>query len=240
MPILYSAIARGSTILCSHQSTIGNFEEVMVNILPNIPLSQDARTSYTGSNGMTFHVMIESGLIYLCATESDDGKRQPYGFLNEIKHQFMSGSLAHRAQFAIEGELNRDFQPVLVSQMERFSEPGGGDQISSLQSQVEEVKGVMTQNIERVLERGQRLEDLMDKTTDLEANAQTFKKTSHRVQRKMWWKNTRWTIIMILVSILVVAIIIIIILFATGVLPPKSSGGNQPISTTPKSTTPSG
>jgi Synaptobrevin len=53
---------------------------------------------------------------------------------------------------------------------ERFSEPGGGDQISALQSQVEEVRGVMTQNIERVLERGQRLEELMDKTNDLEAN----------------------------------------------------------------------
>jgi len=55
---------------------------------------------------------------------------------------------------------------------ERFSEEGGSgnDQITTLQSQVEEVKGVMTQNIERVLERGQRLEELMDKTTDLEAN----------------------------------------------------------------------
>jgi len=55
---------------------------------------------------------------------------------------------------------------------ERFSQEGGGgnDQITTLQSQVEEVKGVMTQNIERVLERGQRLEELMDKTTDLEAN----------------------------------------------------------------------
>jgi len=55
---------------------------------------------------------------------------------------------------------------------ERFSQEGAGgnDQITTLQSQVEEVKGVMTQNIERVLERGQRLEELMDKTTDLEAN----------------------------------------------------------------------
>ena len=50
---------------------------------------------------------------------------------------------------------------------ERFSQEGGSgsDQITTLQSQVEEVKGVMTQNIERVLERGQRLEELMDKTT---------------------------------------------------------------------------
>ena len=55
---------------------------------------------------------------------------------------------------------------------ERFSQEGssGNEQITTLQSQVEEVKGVMTQNIERVLERGQRLEELMDKTTDLEAN----------------------------------------------------------------------
>jgi len=37
-----------------------------------------------------------------------------------------------------------------------------------LQSQVNEVKDVMTQNIEKVLERGENLEELMEKTTDLE------------------------------------------------------------------------
>jgi len=35
----------------------------------------------------------------------------------QIKHHFMAGSLAQRAQYAVEGELNRDFQPVLASQM---------------------------------------------------------------------------------------------------------------------------
>lgn len=44
------------------------------------------------------------------------------------------------------------------------------DALSTLQSQVEEVKGVMVKNIESVLERGERLDDLMDKTTDLEAS----------------------------------------------------------------------
>lgn len=60
---------------------------------------------------------------------------------------------------------------------ERFSSgaAGSGDQISTLQSQVEEVKGVMTQNIDKVLERGQRLEELMEKTTDLEASVRPLK-----------------------------------------------------------------
>lgn len=33
---------------------------------------------------LTFHVMVDDGLIYLCASESSDGKRQPYAFLNEV------------------------------------------------------------------------------------------------------------------------------------------------------------
>jgi hypothetical protein len=28
--------------------------------------------------------MVDGGLTYLCASESDDGKRQPYAFLNEV------------------------------------------------------------------------------------------------------------------------------------------------------------
>jgi len=45
--------------------------------------------------------------------------------------------------------------------------------MSTLQNQVDDVKGVMTQNIERILERGQRLEELMDKTDELEASVCT-------------------------------------------------------------------
>ena len=43
-----------------------------------------------------------------------------------------------------------------------------GDHLTVLQSQVNEVKDVMTQNIEKVLERGENLDELMVKTTDLE------------------------------------------------------------------------
>ena len=60
---------------------------------------------------------------------------------------------------------------------ERFSRQEVRDNLSTLQAQVDEVKDVMTQNIEKVLERGERLDDLMDKTTDLEASV------------SFWWEN---------------------------------------------------
>jgi len=43
------------------------------------------------------------------------------------------------------------------------------DPVRSLQSQVEGVKDIMTQNVDRILARGERLDDLMGKSEDLQA-----------------------------------------------------------------------
>ena len=52
---------------------------------------------------------------------------------------------------------------------EKFSAPDS-DQLGQLRSQVNDVKDVMTQNIEKVMERGERLEDLIAQTDDLEVH----------------------------------------------------------------------
>lgn len=94
------------------------------------------------------------------------------------------------------------------------------DRVKSLQSQVDGVKDIMTQNVDRILARGERLDDLMDKSEDLQAGAQNFKHTSQKVARAYWWKNVK--LIMIIV-VVVVVILLIIILLATGVIPTSSS-----------------
>ena len=53
---------------------------------------------------------------------------------------------------------------------EYFSTTETGDQLSTLQAQVDDVKVIMTENIEKVMQRGENLDDLMDKTTDLETH----------------------------------------------------------------------
>ena len=40
---------------------------------------------------------------------------------------------------------------------------------------MDEVRDVMTQNIDKILKRGDRLEDLVDKTTELETTVIIFK-----------------------------------------------------------------
>jgi vesicle-associated membrane protein 7 len=47
---------------------------------------------------------------------------------------------------------------------------GRGDRISQLHAQVEDVKQIMLDNVEKVIERGERLDDLLSKTEDLESH----------------------------------------------------------------------
>ncbi|KAK2871506.1 hypothetical protein QQF64_002703 [Cirrhinus molitorella] len=88
--------------------------------------------------------------------------------------------------------------------------------LNQVQDQVNDVKVILKDNINKVLERGERLDDLIGKTDDLQATADSFQRTSTRVARKMWWRNTK---MMIIIGVVVLAIIVLIILLATGVIP---------------------
>lgn len=48
---------------------------------------------------------------------------------------------------------------------------------------------------ERVLERSDRIEILVDKTDNLNNQAFQFKKKSAALRRKMWWKNQKMQIL---------------------------------------------
>ena len=58
--------------------------------------------------------------------------------------------------------------------------------MSNLQNEVEQVKGIMTANIDVIMERGEKLDLLIDKTENLSANSVTFRTTSRNLQRAMW------------------------------------------------------
>ncbi|XP_052029887.1 vesicle-associated membrane protein 8 [Apodemus sylvaticus] len=100
--------------------------------------------------------------------------------------------------------------------MEEGSGSAGNDRVRNLQSEVEGVKNIMTQNVERILARGENLDHLRNKTEDLEATSEHFKTTSQKVARKFWWKNVKMIVI---ICVIVLVIVILIILFATGTIP---------------------
>lgn len=75
----------------------------------------------------------------------------------------------------------------------RQFEAGGEneDVVAKAQREIESARGIMTENIERVLERGERIDLLVDKTAGLQSGAMEFRVRSRGLRRRMWWKNTK-------------------------------------------------
>src|SRR3954469_24051230 len=68
----------------------------------------------------------------------------------------------------------------------------------------------MRDNINKVSERGARLDSLQDKTDNLAVSAQGFRRGANRVRKQMWWKDMkmRLCIIAIVVIIIIIAIVV--------------------------------
>ena len=67
----------------------------------------------------------------------------------------------------------------------------------------------MKQNMQAVSQRGERLDALHDKTDNLAASAQGFRRGANLVRKKMWWKDMKMRMCIIIGVIVLLAIIII-------------------------------
>ncbi|XP_036890937.1 vesicle-associated membrane protein 4 isoform X3 [Desmodus rotundus] len=79
-----------------------------------------------------------------------------------------------------------------------------------VQNQVDEVIDVMQENITKVIERGERLDELQDKSESLSDNATAFSNRSKQLRRQMWWRGCKIKVIMALVAAILLLVIIIL------------------------------
>ena len=98
---------------------------------------------------------------------------------------------------------------------DKFAEPMGDDEMTALlekqgelQNQIDEVKEGMVQNIEKVLERGEKIELLVDKTDRLNQQAFRFEASSRGLRKHLYWRRMRNIAICSAFGLLIVFILV--------------------------------
>ncbi|PKK30595.1 vesicle-associated membrane protein 1 (synaptobrevin 1) [Columba livia] len=97
--------------------------------------------------------------------------------------------------------------------------PGGGPpgpppnlssnrRLQQTQAQVEEVVDIMRVNVDKVLQRDQKLSELDDRADALQAGASQFESSAAKLKRKYWWKNCKMMIMMGVICAIVVVVIV--------------------------------
>jgi len=162
-------------------------------------------------------------------TDREFARLAAFQFLQDIKEQFLS-TYRNRWQTANAYAFNTDFQHVLAQTAEKINN-NKDDKISKIRENIDSIKSVMQVNIEKVLERGEKIELLVDKSEILEQHAFTFKKSATAVKRKFWWQNVK---MMLILALFILVIIYVILAAACGGMDiPKCRGSSSSSSDAP-------
>jgi vesicle-associated membrane protein 7 len=120
--------------------------------------------------------------------------RIPYAFLNDTRDRFLARYGAEEPLQAIAFSYNQEFSLVLAERMMYFNSDAAEhslDNIGAVKNQLATVQENMVQNISSLLERGERLELLVEKTDHLNQQAFRFESSSRNLRRTMYWKQMR-------------------------------------------------
>lgn len=199
-------------ILAEYTEFTGNFTSIASQCLQKLPASNNKFTY--NCDGHTFNYLVENGFTYCVVAAESAGRQIPIAYLERIKDDFNKRYAGGKAGTATANGLNREFGPKLKEHMKYCADhPEEINKLAKVKAQVTEVKGVMMENIEKVLDRGEKIELLVDKTDNLRSQAQDFKQQGTKMRRKMWIQNMK---IKLIVVGIVVAIGLIIFLSICG------------------------
>lgn len=226
-PLIYSFVAKGTVVLAEHTSFSGNFSTIAIQCLNKLPANSNKFTY--SCDGHTFNFFVDRGFVFLVVADEGVGRSVPFVFLEKVRDDFMrryesriTGESSHpliddedddlfEDRFSIAYSLDQEFGPRLKEHMQYcINNPEEMSRLSKLKTQITEVRGIMMDNIEKVLDRGEKIELLVDKTESLQFQADSFQRQGRQLRRKLWLQNLRFKLMVaggLLFFILIVLLI---------------------------------
>ncbi|KAK9522291.1 hypothetical protein VZT92_018766 [Zoarces viviparus] len=90
----------------------------------------------------------------------------------------------------------------------------GKNRLQQAQDDVEEVKGIMLENIHKADERTEKMGDLEERAEDLLSKAVVFEKRTEKVKQQKRWENKKMKVVFIGIGVVAALIVLGLIIYA--------------------------
>mmetsp|Transcript_2386 Transcript_2386/g.4185 ORF Transcript_2386/g.4185 Transcript_2386/m.4185 type:complete len:226 (-) Transcript_2386:1441-2118(-) len=177
-------------------------------LLTSPKLAEHDRLTITDREVGSIHFDSDEMCIFVTICSAKYPQRVAFKLLEELQDQFVE-AFGPEVSSAREGELNKPMKRMFKDLAMKFNELQNVDEIENVRVQVEEVKGVMENNIQQALQNQENLDTLLDKTDVMRNEASNFQRSSVAVKNKFWWKNTTYLILIAVALVILVLVIVI-------------------------------
>ena len=180
----------------------------------------DARESFAQGDDAVFHVVLDgtaaggTGLAFVAAAPTAAGTAGPGAFLDEARGRtalaLAESGVADAASALQPYALDAALRPLLAAAAAALAETRGGA-ARRLDSDLEELRQIMSRNIDAALDRGERLELLVAKTDTLSGDAGIFARRAGALARSERWREVKG-------KVAVAAMVLVVLYVAAGSL----------------------
>jgi len=119
------------------------------------------------------HCYVQSdGLAACCICDEDYPRRPAYVMLSKVLEDFASAHPNWRQVNSAEFNLTNILQ--------KWQDPQTADSILKVQNELDETKQIVSETLEKILDRGQKLDDLVSRSNELSEQSKAFYKTAKK------------------------------------------------------------
>lgn len=211
MVIVFGLITQAYAVR-GYYGTTGNENQmtrvIMDKIVPKLITAEIRRVTLRMEHDIDLHCKrTATDLIFICAATNQYPVRICWEMLESLEQEY--GDIA--------GQSGPSVNRIIRDKIRYYNDPTN-DRVMMLRQQTQEVRDTMIVNIESVLERGEQLTELVEKTEVTQEEAREFAKKS----RKLKWKMIRQYLailccLAVIVTLLLAALALIVAAIATAI-----------------------
>eukprot|EP00891_Asterochloris_glomerata_P001380 jgi/Astpho2/1380/Aster-06237 len=169
--------------MASDLSSFGFFQRATVKEFLTFTARQVASRTQVGQRQKVaakeymVHVFNRDGLEGLAIVDQDYPSRSAFCVVNKVLDDFMDESQDRWRSVQAD---NSDAQVLLDAALTKYQDPAQADKLTKIQKDLDETKVILHQTIDSMLQRGEKLDDLVGKSHDLSMASQIFYKQAKK------------------------------------------------------------
>ncbi|OSX69187.1 hypothetical protein BU14_1762s0001 [Porphyra umbilicalis] len=129
-----------------------------------------------------FHYLVDGGVVFLTLAEKAYPNRLAYDFLDELRKEFLNSHGGQVARASRPYEFIR-FDTFILKTKKLYSDSRTQRNLDKLNSELRDVHSIMTKNISELLERGDRLEHVANKSMRLAQESKKYAAQARHANR---------------------------------------------------------
>jgi len=126
-------------------------------------------------------IIYPSGLAVACVTDGEYPTLAARGFLRRVAEMFQAKYPDDNSYSRITTDVNSFAVPGLEAFLLECQDPTKADKMTAIKASLDETKEIVLKNIDALLERGETIDNLLDRSNDLSFQSKAFAKKSEQL-----------------------------------------------------------